>query len=150
MSFAAASAFSAALFLVGFALLGLVLVVFPSSLPLLHRFAFVRDQSEVELAAFEVGTVDFDAHLVAQGIAFVVTAAHETIVALIEFIIVVEQGAERNHAFAEGFRQFHIEAKLRDTGDAAIELLPDAVAHEFHLFVFDGSTFGVGCNLFHI
>ena len=50
---------------------------------------FLAHQREVQLFAFQIGTLHADGHLVAQRVALAVAAAHETIVALVKLIVVV-------------------------------------------------------------
>ena len=78
------------------------------------------------------------------------TAPTQTVVLLIELVIVIAKIADRYHTFAFIFVQFNVQSPFRNTGNYTIEHLSQTLRHKFYLLVFDGSTFSVGCNLFHI
>ena len=78
------------------------------------------------------------------------TAPAQTVVLLVELVIVIAKVADRYHTFAFVFVQFNVQSPFRNTGNYTIEHLSQTFRHKFYLFVFDGSAFGVGCNLFHI
>ena len=54
------------------------------------------------------------------------------------------------HSLRLVFVQFYVKSPFRYSGDHSVISLSQMFAHEFYLFVFDGSTFGIGGNLLHV
>ena len=102
------------------------------------------DKLEVELFPIEVGTADLHLDAVAEVVAVVVAAAFQTIILLVEVIVIALKVAERYHAFALVLVDFDIKAELRHARDSALEgLAEDAVTEIEALPVLIQSSRGV-------
>ena len=104
-------------------------------------------QLEVELLAVEVGADNAYAYRVADSELAVCTAANEAVVGIIEFIVVILQGAHGNHALALVDIDFGIQSPLGNATDDSVVLLAYVLAHELNLLVLDAGTLGIGCYL---
>ena len=84
-------------------------------------------QRKVQLFLVEVSTRHLNTHGITEGVAVVVTASDKLIITLVELVVIIIKVAQRYHSLTFCFVEFHIETKLRDARDDAIELLTEAV-----------------------
>ena len=110
----------------------------------------VVEQGEVEHLTLDIGAGHLHLDVVAETVASMGATAYEAEVFLVEVVVVVGKVAYGYESLTLVLLKFDIQSPLGYSGDDTIVNLSQTFAHEFHLFVFDGSTFGVGCNLFHI
>lgn len=122
-------------------------------IPDLYRLVgipFVVDQGEVKLLAVEIGARHLHLHPVAKCIADSVTPPDEAVILLIEVVIVIGKVAYRHKTLTHAFIQFHIESPFGHARNQTIVDFAETVLHEFHLFVTDRSTLGIGGELLHV
>ena len=79
-----------------------------------------------------------------------VATTDETIVALIEIIVVISKVTQRNHTLTVVVVYLTIYAIGRQSADVSVEGLTDLVAHEFHHFIFYTVALSILCNLLHL
>ena len=78
------------------------------------------------------------------------TASHETVVALIEVVVVIIQIAHGYHTLAVVFVNLTIDAIALDAADMSIIDLSHLVGHKLHHLVFDGVALRILGHLLHI
>ena len=113
-------------------------------------FLLFLSQCEIELALLNVGTCHLDFYRVAQLIFVVMTAANETIVALIEVVVVVVQVVHGHHAFAVVLVYLAVNAVRRYAADVGRLFVAYLVGHKLHHLIFYRVALGVLCYLLHV
>lgn len=94
-------------------------------------------QCKIQLLLLQIGACHFDGDGVSQAVYPVFAASAQAVVLFVEFVIVIVEVADRNHAFALVLIQLHVESPFRYAGDDAVEGLSQAFGHEFYLLVLD-------------
>lgn len=105
---------------------------------------------EVDLSFFDVGCCDLYCDGVAELVCVVTAAAYQTVVFLVEVVVVVFQLAHGHHSFAVIVVDFAVYAVGLYSADVRLVGVSYLVGHEFHHFIFYAFPFGVGCYLFHV
>ena len=78
------------------------------------------------------------------------TAPHQTEVALIKLVIVIIQIVHRDHTLTVVLIDLGIDTIRGDAADMRIELLTDLISHELHHLIFDAVALCLLCYLLHL
>ena len=115
-----------------------------------YRHEISLHQCEVQLLLLQIGTCHFDRDGISQTVRAVLATSAQTVVLLVELVVIVVEVADGYHALTLVLVQLDVQTPLRDTGDDTVEHLPHAFRHELYLLVLDAGTFGVGSYLLHV
>ena len=107
-------------------------------------------QREVELLLFEIGLRHLNLYWVAQLILAVMSATHESVVALVEVVVVVVKIAHGDKSLAVVLVYLALYSVRLNARDVGIVDIADALRHKLHSLVLYRVALGIGCNLLHL
>ena len=77
-------------------------------------------------------------------------SAHQTVVALVEVVVVIVEVVHRYHAFTVVLVNLAVDAIRLDAGDVGVVLVAYLVGHELHHLVLDAVALSLLGGLFHV